>query len=225
MSNRKTVLSTILAASVLAVPPALAAELPQSAELQYSGSYGIPATMTFNRSGNNYTVVSNIKVPLYRIRFESGGTISGNTLRPSYYKDVRGGKTYAEARFSGGKVTYGKVGEQKTENVSAPTMDLFTLAWQLAANDARLPAGLKITNGKKLYSVGNLNSIGSGQVKIGGRNANVSRYRVRRGEDTITYAFAPALGNIPAQISYTDDGKTYDLKLTSIKINGQTVNP
>lgn len=225
MSNRKTVLSTILAASVLAATPALAAELPQSAELQYSGSYGIPATMTFNRSGNNYTVVSNIKVPLYRIRFESGGTISGNTLRPSYYKDIRGGKTYAEARFSGGKVTYGKVGEQKTENVSGPTMDLFTLAWQLAANDARLPAGLKITNGKKLYSVGNLNSIGSSQVKIGGRNANVSRYRVRRGEDTITYAFAPALGNIPAQISYTDDGKTYDLKLTSIKINGQTVNP
>lgn len=225
MSNRKTVLSTILAASVLAATPALAAELPQSAELQYSGSYGIPATMTFNRSGNNYTVVSNIKVPLYRIRFESGGTISGSTLRPSYYKDIRGGKTYAEARFSGGKVTYGKVGEQKTENVSGPTMDLFTLAWQLAANDARLPAGLKITNGKKLYSVGNLNSIGSSQVKIGGRNANVSRYRVRRGEDTITYAFAPALGNIPAQISYTDDGKTYDLKLTSIKINGQTVNP
>ncbi|MFV2029595.1 DUF3108 domain-containing protein [Neisseria sp. S1] len=225
MSNRKTVLSTILATSVLAVTPALAAELPQSAELQYSGSYGIPATMTFNRSGNSYTVVSNIKVPLYRIRFESGGTISGNTLRPSYYKDIRGGKPYAEARFSGGKVTYGKVGEQKTENVSGPTMDLFTLAWQLAANDARLPAGLKITNGKKLYSVGNLNKIGSGQVKIGGRNANVSRYRVRRGEDTITYAFAPALGNIPAQISYTDDGKTYDLKLTSIKINGQTVNP
>jgi len=33
------------------------------------------------------------------------------------------------------------------------------------------------------------------------------------------------LGNIPAQISYTDDGKTYDLKLTSVSINGKPVKP
>ena len=68
---------TMLAATALS---AQAAQLPQSAELQYSGSYGIPATMTFTRSGNNYKIVSNIKVPLYSIRFESGGTIKGNTL-------------------------------------------------------------------------------------------------------------------------------------------------
>lgn len=226
MLNRKTILHTALITAAAAVAaPAFAADLPQSAELQYSGSYGIPATMTFTRSGNSYKIVSNIKVPLYRIRFESGGTISGNTLRPTYYKDVRGGKTYAEAKFSGRNVTYGRAGEQKTETVSGPTMDLFTLAWQLAANDAKLPGGLKITNGKKLYNVGGLNRIGSGQVKVAGGNTQVNRYRVRRGDDTVTYAFAPAFGNIPAQISYSDDGKTYDLKLTSVKINGQTVKP
>ncbi|MDO5640283.1 MAG: DUF3108 domain-containing protein [Neisseria sp.] len=223
---KKTTLHTaIIAAAAALAAPVFAAELPQSAELQYSGSYGIPATMTFTRSGNSYKIVSNIKVPLYRIRFESGGTISGNTLRPTYYKDIRGGKTYAEATFKGGNVSYGKVGEQKTEAVSGPTMDLFTLAWQLAANDAKLPGGLKITNGKKLYNVGGLSAIGSSQYKISGGNTPVNRYRVRRGDDTVTYAFAPAFGNIPAQISYSDDGKTYDLKLTSVKINGQTVKP
>ena len=41
-------------ALLTAALPASAAELPQSAELQYSGSYGIPATMTFSRSGNSY---------------------------------------------------------------------------------------------------------------------------------------------------------------------------
>ena len=63
--------------SVLSLP-SYAAELPQSAVLQYSGSYGIPATMTFTRTGNQYKIVSNIKVPLYHIRFESGGNIVGN---------------------------------------------------------------------------------------------------------------------------------------------------
>lgn len=211
--------------ALLAAIPAYAAELPQSAELKYSGSYGIPATMTFNRNGNSYKIISHIKVPLYSIRFESGGTISGNRLIPSYYKDVRGGKTYAEAKFGGGKITYGKAGEQKTEAASGTTMDLFTLAWQLAANDAALPAGLKITNGKKIYPVGGLNKTGSGRYTIGGGTTEINKYRIRRGDSTVHYAFAPAFNNIPAQISYTDDGKTYDLKLTGVKINGQTVRP
>lgn len=72
----------IFSAAILsaALPCAYAARLPQSAVLHYSGSYGIPATMTFERSGNAYKIVSTIKVPLYNIRFESGGTVVGNTL-------------------------------------------------------------------------------------------------------------------------------------------------
>ncbi|OSI07546.1 Uncharacterised protein [Neisseria animaloris] len=214
-----TLLSAVFAS------PVFASELPQSAELKYSGSYGIPATMTFTRSGNSYKIVSRIKVPLYSIRFESGGTVSGNTLKPAYYKDVRGGKTYAEAKFGNGQVTYGKTGEQKTEVSSGITMDLFTLAWQLAANDAKLPSGLRITNGKKIYRVGSLNSAGSSQYKIGGGTTTVNKYRIQRGDSTVNYAFAPDFNNIPAQISYTDDGKTYNLKLTGVKINGKEVKP
>lgn len=132
----------IFSAAILsaALPCAYAARLPQSAVLHYSGSYGIPATMTFERSGNAYKIVSTIKVPLYNIRFESGGTVVGNTLHPAYYKDIRRGKLYAEAKFADGSVTYGKAGESKTEQ-SPKAMDLFTLAWQLAANDAKLPPG------------------------------------------------------------------------------------
>lgn len=223
MKNLKTVLAVL---AVLApAAPAAAAPLPQSAELKYAGSYGIPATMTFTRSGNRYKVVSSIKVPLYSIRFESGGTISGDRLIPSYYKDIRGGKTYAEAKFGGGKVSYGKAGEQKTEAASGPTMDLFTLAWQLAATDGRLPAGLAVTNGKKIYPVGGLSHTGSGRYKIGKTATTVNKYRLRRGDSTVNYAFAPDFDNVPAQISYTDDGKTYDLKLTRATINGREVRP
>lgn len=222
---KKLIRSIALIGASAAALPALAAELPQNAVLKYSGSYGIPATMTFTRNGNSYTIVSNIKVPMYNIRFESGGTISGNILKPNYYRDVRSGKTYAEARFSGNRVTYGKAGQQKTEAVSGPAMDLFTLAWQLAANDARLPVGLKITNGKKLYSVAGMNKTGSEQFSFAGSKINVDKYRVNRGDSTVNYSFASAINNIPAQITYTDDGKTYNLKLTSATINGKAVKP
>ena len=76
-------LSASLILLSLLTQPALAADIPQSATLNFSGSYGIPATMTFKRTGNQYTVAANINVPFYKIRFESGGTISGNQLNPS----------------------------------------------------------------------------------------------------------------------------------------------
>lgn len=222
MKLLKNIFSAVILSAAL--PCAYAAGLPQSAVLNYSGSYGIPATMTFERSGNAYKIVSTIKVPLYNIRFESGGTIAGNTLHPAYYKDIRRGKLYAEAKFAEGSVTYGKAGEGKTEQ-SPRAMDLFTLAWQLAANDAKLSPGLKITNGKKLYSVGGLNKTGIGRYSIGGAETEVVKYQVRRGDDTVSYFFAPSLHNIPAQISYTDDGKTYTLKLKSAQIDGRPAKP
>lgn len=220
MKPLKNIFSAVILSAAL--PYAYAAELPQSATLHYSGSYGIPATMVFTRSGNGYKIVSTIKVPLYNIRFESGGMVSGNTLHPAYYKDIRGGKLYAEAKFADGSVTYGKAGESKTEQ-SPKAMDLFTLAWQLAANDAKLPSGLKITNGKKLYPVGGLNKTGVGRYSIDGVETEIVKYHVRRGDDTVTYFFAPSLHNIPAQIGYTDDGKTYTLKLKSAQINGRPI--
>ncbi|MDO5058792.1 MAG: DUF3108 domain-containing protein, partial [Neisseria sp.] len=213
---KRTHILTAALAAALSAGAAQAAELPQSAVLQYSGSYGIPATMTFTRSSNSYKIVSDIKVPLYKIRFESAGSIAGNTLKPSYYRDIRNGKVYAEAKFSGGKVSYGKVGDTKTENISGTALDLFALSWQLAANDGKLPAGLKITNGKNLYPVSGLNKTGTGTYSLAGGKTPIANYRVRRGGDTVNYSFATELGNIPAQIIYTDDGKSYNLKLKSL---------
>lgn len=205
---------------------AAASELPHSAVLKYSGSYGIPAVMTFTRNGNSYKIVSSIKVPLYKIRFESAGTISDGILYPSYYKDIRGGKLYAEAKFNGHSVTYGRIKEgEETETVSGPTMDLFTLAWQLAAGDGKLPAGTRITNGKKLYRINSINKTGSSKYKFGKSYIDIDKYRVRRGDSTVGYAFATAFDNIPAQISYTDDGKTYNLRLTGATIDGKPVQP
>ncbi|MDO4696811.1 MAG: DUF3108 domain-containing protein [Neisseria sp.] len=213
-------------ASAVSLPlTAKAAELPEHASLQYSGSYGIPATMTFTRSGNNYKIVSQINLPLYKIRFESAGRIIGNHLKPAYYRDIRNGKIYAEAKFNGQQIRYGKTGKQKTEQTSGAVLDLFSLSWQLAANDGKLPADLKITNGKNLYPVSGLHKTGSGEYRFNGGTTTINHYRVLRGGDSVNYSFAPYLGNIPAQIIYTDDGKVYHLKLKSLSINGKPVSP
>ena len=204
-----------------------AAELPQNAVLHYTASYGFPATMTFTRQSNNrYQIVAEIKVWAYPIKIESSGIIQGNLLKPSYYRDMRNGKTYAEAKFQPNSITYGKTGEQTTETTSHTILDLFSLSWQLAATDGKLPNNIKITNGKRIYAVNGLNRIGSQTFALqNGLRTPVQQYRVTRGDDIVHYAFAPKLGNIPTQISYTDNGKTYRLKLVRLILNGKEVKP
>lgn len=201
-------------------------EIPQSATLQYNGSLGIPAVMHFKRTGDAYTISANINVPLYKISFQSGGKIVGNQLKPSYYRDVRNGKLYASAQFSGNKTTYGRSDETlQRDTVSGSVMDLFTLSWQLAFNDGKLPHNLKITNGKKLYNVGGIQAIGSTTAKLGGRATSVNQFNVRRGDDIVYYAFAPTAHNVPAIIKYNDGNKNYHLTLKSVVINGKKVSP
>lgn len=228
--NKTTLLNKTLAAIAIsgaffATSHTLAAEIPQSATLKYSGSYNIPATMEFKRNGDNYTVSANINVPLYKIRFESGGKIVGNQLKPTYYTDTRNGKVYASARFNNGKALYGRPDDMKTENVSGQVMDLFTLSWQLAFNDGKLPANLKVTNGKKLYAIGGARASGSQTMKIGGQSIQTNKINVRRGDDDVVYAFAPTLNNVPALINYNDGSKKYHLTLQSVSINGKPIKP
>lgn len=210
---------TVLSLSVYAV------DIPQSAQVKYSGSYGIPADMTFERDGNRYKITAAINVPFYNIRFESGGKIEGALLKPSYYRDVRNNKLYASANMNGQQVRYGKADEEKVEQISGVVMDLFTLSWQLAFNEGRLPEKVTLTNGKKLYKVGGLIAKGSETIKVGGKKVSIDLFDVRRGDDIVQYAFAPALGGVPAMIKYDDGNKNYRLMLKEVKMNHQYVQP
>lgn len=223
---KRTLLATAL--TVALVAPTQAAEIPQSATLKYGGTMGIPATMNFKRNGDNYTVTANINVPMYKIRFESGGKIVGNQLKPTYYTDTRNGKLYASAKFSGSRVNYGKVDDIRspyTATVSGSVMDLFTLSWQLAFNDGNLPANTYTTNGKSITKLGALRATGSKAMTVAGKKITVQQFSISRDEGNVTYAFAPALQNMPAQISYSDDGKKYNLTLKSVVINGEVIKP
>lgn len=223
MMLKRTLLAAALAVALVA--PTQAAEIPQSATLKYGGTMGIPATMNFKRNGDNYTVTANINVPMYKIRFESGGKIVGNQLKPTYYTDTRNGKLYASAKFSGSRVSYGKVGDPHSTTVSGSVMDLFTLSWQLAFNDGELPANTYTTNGKSITKLGALRATGSKTMNVAGGKTTVQQFSVSRDEGSVTYAFAPELQNMPAQISYSDEGKKYNLTLKSIVIDGKVIKP
>ncbi len=224
LKMKHTLMTTML---FVAMGNAYAADMPQSATLKYSGSLGIPATMTFKRNGDNYTVVANINVPMYKISFQSGGKVVDSTLQPTYFRDVRNGKLYSSAKFVDGRAIYGKAGSQlKNQAVSGSVMDLFTLSWHLAFNDGRLPSRLSITNGNTLIKVSGLNHIGSTMAKVGGGMTRVNQFNVKHGgSGEVYYAFVPELNNVPAVIKYYDGEKDYHLTLKSVVIDGKVVKP
>ena len=220
-------LKKTLLASILFIPfaSAQAAEIPDSATLNFRSSIGIPATMTFKRSGNHYTVTANINVPKYKIRFESGGTIVDKQLHPTYYRDTRNGKLYASAQFAKGQALLGKVDDKHVERVSGVVLDLFTLSWQLAFANGKLAANTQVTNGKKMYRISQLSSIGSKQISVNGVNTPVQQFRMMHGDNQVVYGFASELGGVPAIINYADGSQRYNLTLKSATINGVSVNP
>ena len=80
----------------------------------------------------------------------------------------------------------------------------------------------QFTNGKKVYNEAtNIRAAGTQNVKFKGKPLSVNMYRATRGGDVMEYGLAPSLGNIPALIRYTDDGKTYQLNLTAATLDGK----
>ena len=187
----------------------------------YKASLGIPATLLFERNGEQYRIVAKINVPLYKMRFESGGTIEDDTLKPSYYRDIRNGKEYASAQFSGSRVRLGKKNDKRTETAKGTVMDLFSLTWQLAFNDGKLPTPLVITNGKKLYPISRLTPSPSKDMTIGSLKTRTQAFNLRHDNDHIFLALASDLGNVPALIRYNVGGKKYSLTLKVVEMDGQ----
>ena len=198
------------------------AEIPQSAYAEYKASLGIPATLSFERNGEQCRIVAKINVPLFKMRFESGGTIDGEQLKPSYYRDIRNGKEYASAQFSGSRVRLGKKNDKRTETAKGTVMDLFSLTWQLAFNDGKLPTPLVITNGKKLYPISRLTPSPSKDMTIGSLKTRTQAFNLRHDNDHIFLALASDLGNVPALIRYNVGSKKYSLTLKAVKMADET---
>ncbi|PIT52679.1 hypothetical protein BHC44_06980 [Snodgrassella alvi] len=210
--------------SLLLLPVARAAELPQRAQLQFVDSYGLPVSMDFVQQGDQYRINTQINLIFYQMQFVSTGTVNGSTLNPLSYIDSRYGKPYAQARFTEQGIDYGKVSEaSKHMAVNGPVYDMFALGWQLGFNHGKLPANTYLTNGKKVYLLDEVRSRGNAQLLVNGRQIDISQYSISRGDNVVEYAFAPQFENIPVQISYMDNGKVYTLQLKGGQIDGKAI--
>ncbi|MDK4697872.1 DUF3108 domain-containing protein [Kingella negevensis] len=186
---------------------------------------GIPATMTFKCTGDSYTIVANINMPKYKMSFQTGGKIVGNELQPEYYRDIRNGKTYATATFAHSQVKYRKPDYQEVKTVNGAVSDLFSLTWQLGANEGKLSSNMSVTNGKTVHKVGSLKALSDTKLTINGTSMPVSQFSLKRGDSNVKYGFAPDLVHILAIISYSDGRKSYNLTLKSAVIDGVSVQP
>lgn len=183
--------------------------------IKYSSNYVMPAYVHFKNDGKNYSIVSKINVPLYKIVFSTKGKEYDNQFHMLSYRDSRNGKPYAIAELDSKTIQYGKAKEPlKKESIKMPTFDLFSVAFQLSYYD-KLPKSFQTTNGKKLYPAENvvLNK-SSKSVKVKGKNVEEITYRFKTGDKYITVK-KHAGEKFPRYIAYNRDGDNYELKFDS----------
>lgn len=196
---------------------------PSVAKLRYEGPWGATGDMSFERGGGRYHLTTTFNIPLYKMVFESTGLVEGKYFKPLRYTDKRKGKIYAQAVFDYDKqeIHYGKGAQpDKTEPLTHHAQDFFTLAWQMALNGGKLSEPMQVTNGKKVYLHSDFSPKGDRQYDSNEGKINVQVFRINKGEDGIEFAFAPDFANIPAQIILTDGGKTHQLRLIGITLDG-----
>lgn len=192
--------------------------------LHYSGPYHIPATLTFQRNGNQYKTASLIKVPFYPMLFRASGTVHGDSLKPTRYTDTRRGKLYAQAKFTDTSVTFGKVkNKAQTRKRQGPTFDAFSLTWHLALNGGVLPKGSFITNAKNIYPLSGIKKMANGTFLYNNKKIATRRYYVKRKGNRIEFAFAPSLNNIPVKVVYHNKGKVYTFDLKKVETSGNAM--
>ena len=211
-------LKLFLLATLLYIPGVQAAEATDL-NIKYSSNYLMPAYVHFQSDGFEYSIRANINVPLYNIQFTSKGAQSSNFFNMLSYKDTRNNKPYAEAKIANRKIEYGKVKDGlKTEALTLPTYDLFTVAFQLSYYD-KLPTSFQITNGKKLYPMKNvvLNT-SKKQIKYKKQDVTEMTYLFKTGNKDIVVKKHEG-EKFPRFISYSRDGDEYELTFSDFVKN------
>lgn len=205
---------TLLSLAVLTQLSA-ALDLPKEMTLEYSGPYGIPATLKFKHDDQHYSIITNINIPFKNMRFVTQGIIKNDQLMPTQYSVYRSNELYSSAQFDyqKGTITYGKLPTQKSEKLPQLTQDLFSIAWQMSVNQKAPKAGTYATNGKKLYSLQSLDQKADKQHYVNNKKEVSAYYVGGEGDKKIEVGLAKNLYFVPSFIVYYDKGKRYELEL------------
>ncbi|QLB13584.1 hypothetical protein EV697_10526 [Bisgaardia hudsonensis] len=181
------------------------------ANIKYSSNYLMPAYVHFKVSETQYGINANINIPFYKIKFQAKGVQDSQHFKMISYKDIRNDNTYSVANINNNTIEYGKIKSGlKSEHLSVPTFDLFTIALQLSYYE-KLPASFQITNGKKLYPMKNV-VVNKSQKEIKYNKQQIVEvtYRFKTGEKS--FIVKKHLNEqFPRYISYDKDGDHYEL--------------
>lgn len=205
---------------------AWAQDLPQTAELQYSVTYGgLPAgsaTLSWQQQQANYQIHMQLKPVIGpRLQYVSRGKLTAQGLQPLEFYAERSGKTRERAQFDWVKQTlqFGKDFD-KTETLQAQAQDVLSVTFQLA-HWAKNQQTLQVSTGKKTY-LNQVQSKAPSVFVLGSQKIAVKVLASRDPDGDFTeFWFAPDWQQLPLRIVRSDEGKLIDQRLTSLKINGQ----
>ncbi|GAA5101327.1 hypothetical protein [Wohlfahrtiimonas larvae] len=217
--KRKLLLATFLT-PLFVISPSYATDLPNEVVLNYTGPYGIPATMTFTHNKENYTIDTTVLIPFNKMRFIIKGQIKGNQLLPTEYTVFRSDKAYSSAIIDYNKniITYGKLPERKQESLAQNTQDLFSVAWQMSINQGLPNKNTQTTDGKKIYQLPELTQTQSIEHRINGKKENSIYFKGGEDDRRLEIGLATEQHFIPSVIVYYDKGTRYELTLRKSKI-------
>lgn len=201
-----------VALSVLVFFAFIKSSFGEEFNIKYSSNYLMPAYVHFKNDGKNYSIQAKINVPLYNIVFYTKGYEKNNQFYMLSYRDTRNGKSYAVAELDSKTIKYGRTKDPlKSEALTLPTFDLFSVAFQLSYFD-KLPQSFQTTNGKKLYPSENVVLDKSQKtVKIKGNAFEEITYKFKTDNKYITVK--KFVGEkFPRYIAYSRDGDNYELE-------------
>ncbi|MDN0073333.1 DUF3108 domain-containing protein [Crenobacter sp. SG2303] len=195
---------------------------PNTARLSYQVFYGRLllgiGQITWQRGSGSYQLTLKANGLGQRLRYESRGSLDGNSLKPDSYKAFRNDqpREHAEFDWAAGILHYA---DGKQEKLEPGAQDLLSQTWQLALKGAQL--GLtQITTGKKVYSYP-LKPAGETVFDTGAGKMRAVVVRATSNENSAEFWLAPGYANLPIRVIWIDPDKKLELRITAININEQ----
>lgn len=220
--KKKLILTTLLT-SFMVTNWSDAAGLPNEAILNYTGPYGIPATMTFTHNDTNYEIDTTVAIPFNKMQFRIKGKIEGNQLLPTEYTVYRSGKAYSSALIDYNKktITYGKLPTRKENKLIENTQDLFSVAWQMSWNQGLPNKNTQTTDGKKIYKLPELIQVQPVEHRINGKKQSSLYFKGGEGDRRLEIGLASMHHFVPSVIVYYDKNTRYELTLKKAALKHQ----
>ncbi|WP_375592060.1 DUF3108 domain-containing protein [Chitiniphilus eburneus] len=205
----------------------LAKGFPRNAEIVYM--YGpIPAKLTWQVDHGRYEVSLKGSLLGRTRELRSVGRVTRDGLRPDRYTELRDGKVRSESTFDWDRLsaTLNDKGESKDAPLKPGDQDLFSAAFQLAMQGAKMQdPKFTLFSGRKFYPDVQFTIRGESTLRIGTEQVEVLLLRGTFQDRVFDFWLAPKWHNMPVrmQAKLGNDGASYDIWASSMRLEGQTV--